>query len=94
MHEDVRPACPMREEGLPHGEAVARKSVPIPDVSCWPGISAQERAYRESVLRDVRERVRIDGEHVARSHPDRARQFMPFSALKGYHEMAAAKEEA
>ena len=64
----------------------------LPDALCWPGVSVQELAYRESVLRDVRERIHRDGEHVARAHPDRARQFMPFSALKGYHELAMAKE--
>lgn len=57
-----------------------------------PDFSAQERAYRESVLRDIERRVKRDGPHVARSHPDRARQFMPFAALKGYHELAKSKE--
>ena len=74
------------------GENASQTLACLPDASCWPGISAQEGAYRESVLRDVRERIRCDGEHVARPHPDRARQFMPFSALKGYHEMAMARE--
>lgn len=30
--------------------------------------------------------------HRARSHPDRARQFMPFAALKGYYELVRAEE--
>ena len=64
----------------------------IPDASWWPGLSAQEIAYRESVLRDVRERVRRDGPREAVAHPGRAAQFMPFAALKGYHELARSKE--
>ena len=59
---------------------------------CWPELSARERAYRESVLRDVRERVRKDGPREAVAHPSRATQFMPFAALKGYHELAKLKE--
>ncbi len=31
-------------------------------------------------------------EHVARAFPERARQFMPFSALKGFDELIAAEE--
>lgn len=30
--------------------------------------------------------------HRARPHPDRARQFMPFAALKGYYELARKQE--
>ena len=74
------------------GESAGQALADLPDGSCWPGISAQERAYRESVLHNVRERLHRDGPHEARPHSDRARQFMPFSALKGYHEMAASKE--
>lgn len=58
----------------------------------WPELSPRERAYRESVLRDVRERVRKDGPREAVAHPGRATQFMPFAALKGYHELAKSKE--
>ena len=32
------------------------------------------------------------GAHHARAHADRARQFMPFAALKGYHELAREQE--
>jgi len=56
------------------------------------GLSHQERAYREALLRDIERRVAQSGPHVARAHPDRARQFMPFAALKGYHELAKSKE--
>ena len=31
-------------------------------------------------------------EHKARAYPERARQFMPFSALKGYEEMLTEVE--
>ena len=56
------------------------------------GLSHQERAYREALLRDIERRVAQNGPHVTRAHPDRARQFMPFAALKGYHELAKSKE--
>ncbi len=56
------------------------------------GLSHQERAYREALLRDIERRVAQSGPHEARAHPDRARQFMPFAALKGYHELAKSKE--
>lgn len=64
----------------------------VPDLTCWPDLSAQDRAYRAAKLRDIESRMRKDGLRVARAHPDRARQFMPFAALKGYHELAHAKE--
>ena len=47
-------------------------------------INPQERVYREAVLRDVKRHVAACGPHVARPHASRARQFMPFAALKGY----------
>lgn len=45
-------------------------------------LSPDEAAWRRSVLDDIARRVEQDGPHVARAHPDRARQFMPFAALK------------
>lgn len=30
--------------------------------------------------------------HVARKHPDRARQFLPFAALKGYYDLVRTRE--
>lgn len=33
-------------------------------------------------------------EHKARAYPERARQFMPFSALRGYEEMLAEVEQS
>ncbi|MFD0703504.1 YolD-like family protein [Slackia equolifaciens] len=55
-------------------------------------IDPQERAYREAVMRDIKRSVAKYGRHVARPHADRARQFMPFAALKGYHELAHSQE--
>ncbi len=52
-----------------------------------------ERDRRIALLRDIEERVRQDGTHVARGHDDRARQFMPFAALKGYHDLVREREQ-
>lgn len=57
-------------------------------------LSSSERAYREAMLRDIEHRIRQDGPHVARPHPNRAKQFMPFAALKGYRQLLAEKETA
>lgn len=51
-----------------------------------------ERAYRQSILRDIERRIALHGEHLAKPHADRARQFMPFAALKGYEDMAHGRE--
>lgn len=51
-----------------------------------------EQAYRRSILRDIEQRVALHGEHRAQPHADRARQFMPFAALKGYEDMAHGRE--
>lgn len=51
-----------------------------------------ERDRRVALLRDIGKRVRQDGAHVAQSHDDRARQFMPFAALKGYHDLVRERE--
>lgn len=55
-------------------------------------IDAQEQAYRAAVLRDIDRHIAECGKHTARPHADRARQFMPFAALKGYHELAQEQE--
>lgn len=47
-----------------------------------------QKERKEAILRDILARVQQDGEYVARPHADRAVQFMPFAALKGYHELA------
>lgn len=51
-----------------------------------------ERDRRRAVLRDIAERTRQNGKHEARRHPGRARQFMPFSALKGFEELVREQE--
>ena len=57
-----------------------------------------ERDYRAATLAAIERRVREDGPHVARPDPHRARQFMPFAAVKGYeeltHERAKDADEA
>lgn len=57
-------------------------------------IDPLEQAYRRSVLRDIERRVARHGTHQAQPHADRARQFMPFAALKGYEAMAHGREFA
>lgn len=52
-----------------------------------------ENERRQAILRDIEKRRSLDGPHVARAHPDRARQFMPFAALKGYGELVRDREE-
>ncbi len=51
--------------------------------------TAQERHHRQAVLRDLEARLRADGLHQARAHPDRGRQFAP-CPLEG-HEAAGRK---
>lgn len=51
-----------------------------------------EKERRLSTLRDVKTRVQHNGEHTTSPHPNRASQFMPFAALKGYHELAYERE--
>ena len=55
---------------------------------------ALEHAYRQSVLHDIERRIARYGEHKATPHADRARQFVPFAALKGYEDMAHSRELA
>lgn len=64
----------------------------LPQLDCWQGLSAQEREYRSIKLVELERRLQADGPHQAQAHPQRARQFMPFAALKGYHELAHSKE--
>ena len=56
-------------------------------------LDAFEAQRRRAILQDIEKRRSIDGEHVARAHPDRARQFMPFAALKGYDELVRERED-
>lgn len=55
-------------------------------------LGASEQARRESILDDIARRIELEGEHRAQAHATRARQFMPFAALKGYHELAHERE--
>lgn len=51
-----------------------------------------ELQHQVAVLQAIEARIAQDGVHVARPHADRARQFMPFAALKGYEELVAEQE--
>lgn len=47
----------------------------------------QEREYRSVILASIEHKLETNGPHTARPYSNRARQFMPFAALKGYDEM-------
>ncbi len=47
-------------------------------------IRTAESERKVAELLDIKARVERYGAHKAREHEDRARQFMPFAALKGY----------
>lgn len=51
------------------------------------GLSKPEKDYRLATLRAIERKVARDGPHRAKPHEDRARQFMPFAALKGYEKL-------
>lgn len=55
-------------------------------------LDSHERGRRKALLCAISARLQQDDGHVARSHPDRAQQFMPFAALKGYHKLAHERE--
>lgn len=52
----------------------------------------QEREYRTNVLLAIEQKVETYGTHQAQPHDSRARQFMPFAALKGYADMVQQEE--
>lgn len=64
----------------------------IAQLSSDSTLDKHERERRENILRDIAARIKHDGDRVARPHAERARQFMPFAALKGYHELAHDRE--
>lgn len=68
------------------------ESAHLPHLDSWEGLSAQEREYRSIKLLEIERRIQTDGPHRAVPSAQRARQFMPFAALKGYHELAHSKE--
>lgn len=57
-------------------------------------IGAAERERRAALLYDIARRIAADGEHTARPGPGRARQFMPFAALKGYEGLVQDRARA
>lgn len=67
-------------------------STQLPPIDCWQGLSAQDREYRSIKLLELERRIQADGSHQAQPNAQRARQFMPFAALKGYDELAHSKE--
>ena len=60
---------------------------------CFAHLNPAERERREALLADIAERINHDGPHHAHPDPTRARQFMPFAALKGYHDLAYERED-
>ena len=52
----------------------------------------QEREYRTNILLAIERKVETYGTHQAQPHDSRARQFMPFAALKGYADMVQQEE--
>ena len=54
--------------------------------------STTAHAKHPNAQPDQNTRVARPPEHVARAFPERARQFMPFAALKGFDEMIAEEE--
>lgn len=52
----------------------------------------QEREYRANILLAIEQKVETYGTHQAQPHDSRARQFMPFAALKGYADMVQQEE--
>ncbi len=52
----------------------------------------QEREYHTNVLLAIEQKVETYGTHQAQPHDSRARQFMPFAALKGYADMVQQEE--
>ena len=52
----------------------------------------QEREYRTNILLAIEQKAETYGSHQAQPHDSRARQFMPFAALKGYADMVQQEE--
>lgn len=82
-----------RGNDAPEDPAAQLPQLPqLPQLDCWQGLSAQEREYRSIKLKELARRIQRDGPHQALPSAQRARQFMPFAALKGYDELAHSKE--
>lgn len=56
------------------------------------GLPKPEKDYRLATLRALERKYVKEGPHEARAHSDRARQFMPFAALKGYEKLIETEE--
>lgn len=52
-----------------------------------------EREHRDVVLAAIEQKLARQGERSAQAHRNRARQFMPFAALKGYADMVQQQAE-
>jgi len=52
----------------------------------------QEKEYRAIILTTIERTLQKKGSHTARTYDSRARQFMPFAALKGYSDMIQEEE--
>ncbi len=52
----------------------------------------QEKDYRANILAAIERNTKNNGPHKAQPHDSRARQFMPFAALKGYADMVQQEE--
>lgn len=52
----------------------------------------QEKEYRTITLAAIERTLQEKGPHIARAYDSRARQFMPFAALKGYSDMVQQEE--
>lgn len=71
----------------------ARAAAGIPNADIWPGLSDDEREYRQQVLDKIARRVAEDGVRVSVPSSERGSQFMPFAALKGFEDVVAGAEE-
>lgn len=52
-----------------------------------------EKEHRTLILDAIERKLVRQGQRTARSHHNRARQFMPFAALKGYADMVQQQAE-
>ena len=77
-------------EGSP-GSPGPQSATEVPGI--LDGLSPWERDYRAATLAAIDRRVREEGPHVAKPSPHRARQFMPFAALKGYGDLTRERED-
>lgn len=59
-------------------------------IGCVPeGLPIREQERRRAILQGIARRIAREGAHCACPHEARARQFMPFVALRGYSDMVA-----